>query len=130
MVIKRNNAKQIAFRVEPAIADVWARFVEDSLIPHRAHLTCAVLLYLWAGAEQRSAVQRSYARFQRDQRIEPPAELAVGPRILPASELELLAAYRNACDKAREEAIAKLLSPGEDALREHPHPLGGSRPAP
>ena len=126
MLSRRRATKQIAFRAEATIAAQWFRFVEDSLIPNRAHVVCAMLLYMWSGAQRRSVAQRAYARFCREDRLERPPELAAGQNHLSAKELELLSAYRNACERVREQVIAGLVghpaspaaTPGEPATGE------------
>ena len=102
-------ARQITFRAEPQIADEWSRFVKDSLIIQRYHLTCAVLLYMWCGTGLRTATQGAYARFRRQGNLLRPMELDEGPIDLSADELQLLAAHRKASDQARQEALSVML---------------------
>ena len=109
---KRSASEQVAYRIEPKLAEKWSGLVAESLIPNRAHHACAMLLYLRATPQQRDAVQQSYARFQRAGQLEStssePALASTGIGPLAADECDLLQAYRAATDKARDEAIANL----------------------
>ncbi|MFW6145764.1 MAG: hypothetical protein ACOC7R_00355 [Planctomycetota bacterium] len=111
---KRNASEQVAFRVEPELAAMWSDLVAETLVPNRAHLVCAMLMYLAADPVRRDVVQRAYARFQRAGELDlprsvfeggPPSE--VGP--LSAEEVDLLRTWRAASEEARDEAIANLL---------------------
>ena len=116
MSTKRAASEQVAFRIEPRIASEWAGFVADGLIPNRAHLICAMLMYLSSNPEQRDVAQRAYARFQRSGELQLPGLLPGGAPALTADETDLLSAYRKASEGARDEAIANLLDkPGSSA---------------
>lgn len=112
MVTKRSASEQVAYRIEPLLAKKWSDFVADTLIPNRAHYACAMLLYLAASSAQRNAVHRLYARFQRTGQLELPDAVtglsSGGPVPLAADEIDLLRAYREATEKAKQEAIANL----------------------
>ena len=110
---KRNASEQVAFRIEPELAAFWSDLVAETLVPNRAHLICAMLMYLAADPQRREIAQRAYARFQHTGQLDlpggvfesgPPSE--VGP--LSAEELDLLRAWRAAGEPARDEAIANL----------------------
>jgi len=115
MLAKRAADQQVAFRIEAKLAEEWNRFVGGSLIPSRAHHACAMLLYIWEAQSPREAVHRAYAQFLQQGSLEcnlPPAgELAS----ITADEQELLLAYRNACEEAKDEAIANLLDRPESS---------------
>jgi hypothetical protein len=114
MASKRIANEQVAFRVEPELAASWSDFVGETLVPNRAHLVCAMLLYLAADPQRRQIAQQAYARFQRTGELDlprsvfegtPPNEL--GP--LSAEEIDLLRAWRAASEQARDEAVVNLL---------------------
>lgn len=117
MKANRNAHAQMAFRVEPEIASEWARLVADSLVPNRAHHACAMLMYMSASPQQREAAQRAYARLRQDKDLGASLQLVAAENALSRDESELLAAYRNAAEKARDEAIADLLDKPERASR-------------
>lgn len=107
MSANRIASEQVAFRIEPELAEAWSRLVADSLIPNRAHLASAMLLYMGADAETRDAAQRAYARFHRTRQVERP-RWEQQPSGLTPDERDLLEAYRQATATARDEAIADL----------------------
>jgi hypothetical protein len=112
MASERNANEQVAFRIELALSKAWKEFLSFSLIPNRTHHACAMLLYMWASPEQRDLVQRAYARFQRDDELQAPAELGLHSGDLSAGEVEILTAFRGASSRARQQALSCLQGEG------------------
>ena len=113
MESKRSASEQVAFRIEPELAAAWSELVGETLVPNRAHLICAMLMYLAADPARRAMAQRAYARFQRTKELDLPGEVfgdAVSDEFGPlsAGEADLLQAWRAASEEARDEAIANL----------------------
>ncbi len=122
MESKRNASEQMAFRIEPELAALWSDLVAESLVPNRAHLICAMLMYLAADPHRRQLAQRAYARFQRTGELDLPGGVfeggpssEVGP--LSAEEIDLLRAWRTAGERARDEAIVNLQDRSETDVR-------------
>ena len=107
MESKRSASEQVAFRIEPELAALWSDLVGETLVPNRAHLICAMLMYLAADPLRRDMAQRAYARFQRMGELDLPYDVFEGGP-LSAEEIDLLRAWRAAGEKARDEAIANL----------------------
>lgn len=113
----RRASEQIAFRVEPEIAGMWRGYVDEGLVPARAHHACAMLLYLWVGGKVRDAIQKTFIRFQKDNTLVAPPDLALEPGALSPEEVELLTVFRAAGSKAQQRAIAELQKIGSEAKK-------------